>query len=104
MGHSLLTTGDLAIAVTKQLPAELRNKPLTNIDVSKFLLNSKLTEDLNNLLRPYSKRIKRYVVEHAGFLDNSIYFKVNKIETPKSQVPNKILVAQIWPIIENFGG
>lgn len=100
---SLLVTGDLAIAITKQLPPELLGKPLDKFDVGGFLLTSKLTNDLNDLLRPYGKRIKKYVVEKAHFFDNSTIFKYNKIETPKSEIPAKILDAQVWTVIENNG-
>ena len=100
---SLSSTGDLAIAITKQLPPEYFGKSLHNLDVGKFLLTSKLTKDLNELLKPYGKKIKRYVVEKAQFLDSSIIFKYNNIETPKSEIPTKILDAQIWPAIESNG-
>lgn len=100
---SLTVTGDLAIQITKQLPPEYLNKSLNNLDVAQFLLASKLTKDLDELLKPYGKKIKRYVVEKAQFLDSSIFFKYNKIETPRSEIPSKILDAQIWTVIENNG-
>lgn len=97
----LLETGDLAITVTKQLPSDYLSKQLNNIDVAKFLLTSKLTTDLNELLRPYNKKIKRYVVEKARLLKDSDFLKYNKIETSISEIPHKVLDAQIWTVIEN---
>jgi hypothetical protein len=67
-----------------------------------FLLRrSKLTTDLNELLKLYGKKIKGYVVEDAQFLDSTIFLKYNRIETRTSEIPSKILDAQIWTIIEN---
>jgi hypothetical protein len=100
----LIVTGDLAISITKQLPSEYLGKSLNNFDVGKFLLTSKLTDDLNELLMPYGKKIQKYIVEKAGFIDSSIILKNNKIETPKSEIPAKILDAQVWTVIENNGG
>lgn len=97
----LMLTGDLAIMLTKQLPPEYAGRNLNNFNLGKFLFASKLTEDLNELLKPYGKKIKRYIVEKAGFIDNSFVIKENKIETPISEIPAKILTAQIWAVIEN---
>jgi hypothetical protein len=100
----LIATGDLAITITKQLPSEYLERSLSNFDVANFLLTSKLTDDLNELLMPYGKKIQKCIVEKAGFIDSSVILKNNKIETPKSEIPSKILDAQVWPVIENSGG
>ena len=94
----LITTGDLAIAVTN----EFINKYGDRFDktdykyVPKFLLESKLADDINKLFRQYSLYVDNISIEKLGFIPSEFITSSSIIETPRSEIPEKIIDCMIW--------
>jgi len=94
----LVSTGDLAIAVTNEFIKKYGNK-FEKVDytyVPKFLLESKLAKDINKLFRPYSLQLDNISIEKLGFIPSKYITASSIIDTPKSEIPEKIIDCMIW--------
>jgi hypothetical protein len=91
--------GDLAIDLTKQWNSKYSKRRISNKLLAEFLLESKMTDDLNSLLSPYNIAVSRYILEKAQFASSSEIHKYYKIETPQSQIPEEIISASIYGVL-----
>ncbi len=94
----LITTGDLAIDITKEFIHKYGNK-FENTDykyVPDFLLESKLAKDINKLFEPYSIQVSDIIIEKLGFIPSEFISSSSIIETPKNKIPEKIIDCMIW--------
>src|SRR5688572_29160565 len=87
----LFELGDLTIDITNQMTVEDVREVTNNRHTANFLLKSKLTDDLNNLLSPYQKQVDHYAIEHPMLIDTSLFIKENYISTPLARIPKKVL-------------
>lgn len=97
----LVTTGDLAIDVTKEFISKYGNKfePTDYKYVPDFLLESKLAEDINKLFEPYSIEVGDIDIEKLGFIPSESIISSSIIETPKNKIPEKIIDCMIWIVL-----
>jgi len=100
----LVTTGDLAIAVTNEFIDKYGNRfEKTDYNyVPEFLLESKLAKDINKLFRPYSLQIDNISIEKLGFIPSEYITSSSIIETPRSEIPEKIIDCMIWIDLKKF--
>jgi hypothetical protein len=89
----LILSGDLAIDITNQYIQKFgKTEKITNYGiVSGFLKNSKLATDLDILFKPYSISVDNVSVEKVFFTTKQDLYRVSKIETDTTKVPDKIL-------------
>jgi len=100
----LVTTGDLAIAVTNEFINKYGNR-FEKSDynfVPEFLLESKLAKDINKLFRPYSLQIDNISIEKLGFIPSEYITSSSIIETPRNEIPEKIIDCMIWIDLKKF--
>ncbi len=94
----LISTGDLAITVTKQLE-EKTDDLATQVNdynfITDLLLETQLSSDLNTLLNPCGVEIKNIQVEKMFLMDKK-YLKDYTLKTPTKEIPNTILDAITW--------
>lgn len=90
----LVGNGDLAIAVSQQIDSTLNIEDYK--EVSKFLMQSALAKEINNLLAPYSISVKSISVEKVFFTDKKEVYTYSLIESDSSVIPNKILDCLLW--------
>jgi hypothetical protein len=91
----LYNTGDLAIKISQLYYTRNYGKNFFEdyTIINQFFLESKITEDLNNLFTPYGLKVMCYNFEHPMLINYSYIFKESIIETDKNEVPSKILDA-----------
>lgn len=94
----LILSGDLAIKVTNQYRQAFgENEKIEDYQkVSQFLLESKLTTDLNKLLNTYNISVDKVYPEKIFFTTKKDLCRASKIETDSTSVPEKILDCLIW--------
>jgi hypothetical protein len=94
----LVLSGDLAIDLTNQYRQKFGTS--TKIKdygvVKKFLKNSKLATDIDNLLKPYSISVDNVSIEKVFFTTKEDLYQVSKIETDPTKVPDRILDCMTW--------
>ena len=98
----LISTGDLAISITNEYINKYGNdfKPIDYKRVTDFLLDSKLTRDINEILKPYSKRVKMIECEKIFFTTKEDLYWASIVETDSTLVPDKLLDCMTWIILE----
>ena len=98
----LISTGDLAISITNEYINKYGNdfKTIDYKRVTDFLLDSKLTRDINEILRPYSKRVKMIECEKIFFTTKEDLYWASIVETDSTLVPDKLLDCMTWIILE----
>ncbi len=91
----LMLSGDLAITVTEEYKKTKKNKEKITIadyqDVLDFVLKSRLTKDLNELLKPYSKSVSKMHLDKVLFTSKSQLLIHSEISKDSTKIPNKIL-------------
>jgi hypothetical protein len=94
----LILSGDLAIEITKQYRDKFgQNDQIVNYEkVLQFLLESKLTTDLDDILKPYSISVDKIDAEHIFFTTKQDLYLSSKIESDPLLVPDKIFDSMIW--------
>jgi len=101
---TLWQTGDLAIQVTKDVIKQSgkleRIKEYKN--ANKWLMNSKLVTDFNNILNQYSIQVSSLSTEHLYYFEKESFLKYHKVETLSSQIPQSILEGEIWLVLTNL--
>ena len=101
----LILTGDLAIEITEQYKSRYDiNENITTSDYNKisvFLLESRLTTDLNKLFHPYSKSVEKINIEKAFFTTKNDLLKNSKVEKDTSEIPDRILDCIVWVSFKN---
>lgn len=97
--NTLPETGDLAIAVTRQLLQENENleEQLKDYEkVSDLLMGTKITSDFNALLQPYQMKVNEYDLEKVFLMNRTHLSKEAKLETRPEEIPDKVLEAIVW--------
>ena len=101
-----VTTGDLAIAITEAYFTTFgHNTTATTFDynkISSFLLQSQLVKDLNKIVKPYSKVVKRVHIEKVYFADKETLYTYSLISKDSANVPAKILDFSTWIEFEDL--
>ena len=101
----LILTGDLAIKITEEYKNKFgENEKITTTDYSKisnFLLESRLTKDLNELFEPYSKSVEKVNIEKAFFTTRDELMKYSRVSRDTVNIPNKILDCMTWIKFKN---
>jgi hypothetical protein len=94
----LVLSGDLAIDITNQYKQKFgKTVKITDYGiVSKFLKNSKLASDIDNLFKPYSISVFNVSIEKVFFTIKEDLYQVSKIETDTTKVPDRILDCMTW--------
>lgn len=94
----LVTNGDIAIKVTNQLVDKFGpEEKLRDYDrVARFLKQSKLGTDVNDIFKPYSLHVDRISVEKVFFTTKRDLYWASKIETDSASVPDRILDCMTW--------
>jgi hypothetical protein len=91
----LITTGDLAADVSRQLN---RDRVATDNyrEVALFLLKTKLTADFNQLLAPVNRSVAGFSVEKVFLTEKKILYSNATIESDSSVIPDRILDCITW--------
>jgi len=101
----LILTGDLAIEITNDYKSKFGdNENILTTDykgVSDFLLESKLTKDLNKLFEPYSIVVEKVSIEKAFFTSKDELIKFSSLTQDTSMIPNKVLDCMTWIKFKN---
>ncbi len=94
----LVITGDLAIEVTNEFIIRYGNDfKTTDFDkVPDFLMDSKLTKDINKLFKPYDLQVDQIRIEKLGFIPSENVYLLSIIETKQNEIPEKIIDCMIW--------
>ena len=96
----LILTGDLAIDITKQYKQKFGDIEKIRTEdyqrISEFLLESKLTTDLNELFKPYLISVEKIGIEKVIFTSNSELLNYSKLDTDSTEIPEKILDCITW--------
>lgn len=96
----LILSGDLAITVTKEYEESFGQTEQISIaqyqEISKFLLTSTLSKDLNKLLKPYYRSVKHVGIEKAFFTTKSELLDYACVEQDTSLIPSRILDFMTW--------
>ena len=91
----LVLTGDLAIKITNQyINAVGAPGPIRTADydrISKFLLNSQLATDFNELFKLYDLSVIEVGVEKVFFTTSDELYHFSSLETDSANVPKQIL-------------
>ena len=91
----LVTSGDLAVDVTKQYMQKYGENYKIRIKdyrkVAQFLFDSKLTTDWNRLLKSYLISVVKVSPEKIFFTTRNELYRVSKIEADSISVPERIL-------------
>jgi hypothetical protein len=99
----LILTGDLAIDITRQYKNSIGdNEKIATADyekIERFLLETKLAEDFNELLRPYSLSLAKITVEKTFFTTKEDLLINSITETSPAKIPETILDCITWIII-----
>lgn len=101
----LILTGDLAIMITEEYKNRFgENEKIATADykeISGFLLETRLTKDLNELFEPYSKTVARIGVEKVFFTGKEELWNYSDIKRDSSEIPGKVLDLMVWIEFEN---
>ena len=101
----LILSGDLAITITEEYKNKFGEKEvITTADyseISEFLLESRLTKDLNKLFEPYSKSVEKVRIEKVFFATRDELLKFSKVSKDTADIPNKILDCMTWIKFKN---
>lgn len=94
----LIYYGDLAISVTKAYHKKYASykKEEDYEAISTFLLQTKLRDDFNKILKPYAVSIQKISPEKIFFADKEELLTLSKITYPADSIPGKILDCMIW--------
>ncbi|MBE9510422.1 MAG: hypothetical protein IMY71_06045, partial [Bacteroidetes bacterium] len=94
----LILSWDLAIEVISQYRQAFgeNEKIEDHQKVSQFLLESRLTTDLNKLLNTYNISVDKVYPEKIFFTTKKDLCRASKIETDSTSVPGIILDCLIW--------
>lgn len=88
----LILTGDLAIAITEEYRNKFGEKEkITTADyseISDFLLESRLTKDLNELFEPYSKSVEKVGIEKAFFTTRDELVNYSRVSKDTADILN----------------
>ena len=96
----LIGAGDLAIDISNQFKGENISIEMSNYDnIAGFLLNTKLTDDVNNLLSGYSKKVAKISPEKVMIINGSDIFRYSRIETDTAKIPDEILDCMTWLVL-----
>jgi len=93
MGN-LSSKSDLAVDLTHEYLAttdEPYSKIIDYHEFSKFLAESQLGRDVNNLFEPYGIFVDKIRVEKVHFVSKDVFLQWNKVETDTTDIPNQIL-------------
>jgi hypothetical protein len=96
----LILTGDLAVDITTQYKNKFGDaERITTADyqrISDFLLESKLTSDLNELFKPYSISVETINIEKVFFTTKSELSNYSKLDKDTTEIPERILDCVTW--------
>ena len=94
----LILNGDLAIDVTNNYYQKFgtNSKLESYSNVRKFLKESKLGADMNDLFKPYSILVDEVSIEKLFFTSRKELLWASKIETDTLSIPDKILDCIVW--------
>jgi len=94
----IIRKGDIAIEITNQYAQKFgsTNKKIDFQKTTIFLTHSKLADDFNTLLKPYSFSVHNTPIEHPFFTTRNELFSQSKIETDPKKVPEKIFDCMVW--------
>jgi len=94
----LISHGDLTIEITNQYLQKFEvKKPLQDYQTTAaFLKESKLADDFNTLLQPYSILVSGVSIEKLFFTSSSSIYSNCKIETDSSAVPEEVMDCMTW--------
>ena len=96
----LILTGDLAIDITKQYRKKFGDSERIRTEdyqkISDFLLESKLTSDLNELFKPFLISVEKIRIEKVFFTTKSELLNYNKLDKNTTEIPVKILDCMTW--------
>lgn len=94
----LVSTGDLAIAVTNQYRRQFgyRHKIEPYRTVAGFMKESAIGTDLNRLFKPYFLTVDHVSIEKLFFATQKELYGASRIETDSAYVPEKILDCITW--------
>lgn len=94
----LIYYGDLAVSVT-----EAYNRAYTSYKkaedhqaISTFLLETRLADDFNKLLKPYALSIQKISPEKIFFADKKELLLLSKVKHNQDSIPDKILDCMLW--------
>ncbi len=96
----LILSGDLAVQVTRQyrqtigLGDDVHNKDYKK--VIKFMQQSKLATDLNEIFQLYLISVENVFLEKIFFASKKELYSLSKIEADIETVPDKILDCIVW--------
>ena len=100
----LVLRGDLAVVVTRQYHERFGDDgKVTTADyplIAHFLLETRLAEDCDALLKPWSLKVGKIVIEKAFFTSKNDLLKNSITETHIEDIPDAIFDCQLWMIIE----
>ena len=101
----LILTGDLAIDITKQYKKKFGDNELIKTEdyqrISDFLLESKLTKDINELLKPYLVSVEKISIEKVFFTTKNEILNYCSLEKDTARIPDRILDCMTWIRIKN---
>jgi hypothetical protein len=94
----LVSTGDLAIAVTNQYRQQFgyRKRIEPYRTVSGFMKGSALGADLNRLFKPYFLTVDHVSIEKLFFATQKELYGASRIETDSAHVPQQIIDCITW--------
>lgn len=87
----LISTGDLAVKISKTYEQRYGKGGRISINIDTFLLHSTMTQNFNRLLSPYGIEVKEVVTEKKIFLPSAQLPLYSKIESPSAFIPENIL-------------
>jgi len=96
----LILSGDLAITITEEYKNKFGDNEkiaLADYDkISNFLLESRLTKDLNEIFEPYSIAVDKIRIEHAFFATKDELLEFSNVSMDTIEIPNRILDFMSW--------
>lgn len=100
----LVSTGDLAIRISKQYAEKFGNNFATDDYgvISNFLLESALAEEFDLLFKPYHRVVSHISIEKVFFTSKKELFLASLIEADTTQIPGKILDCITWLGLERL--
>lgn len=101
----LILTGDLSIEITEKYKIRfgenVRIKTSDYGKISNFLLETQLTDDMNELFKPYSVSVAKITIEKAFFTTKNELLNNSSVERDPSEIPDKILDCIVWIRFKN---
>lgn len=96
----LILSGDLAIEMTKEYEERFGQTEQVSTkqykQISQFLLTSILSKDLNRLLKPYHRSVKRIGIEKVFFTTKNELLSYSYVEQDTSLLPPRIIDFMTW--------